>query len=52
MVETSMERGNSILTQSEPIEALATLAPSFDIVTMDLGINARVKEIEATNMEE
>jgi hypothetical protein len=33
-------------------KGFAGLAPSFDIATVDLGIDVRVEEIEAIDMEE
>jgi hypothetical protein len=52
MVETFMQGRTSILAQLEPTKALVALASTFEIATIDLRIDVRVEEIEATNMEE
>ncbi len=50
MVETGMEGGISILIEPNPIMTLVVVA-SLDATMVDLGIDVRVEEIEATNME-
>jgi len=52
MAETGMEGGILILIEPNPTMTLIVVTPSLDATMVDLGVDVRVEETKAANMEE
>ncbi len=52
VVETGMEGGISILMEPNATMTRVVVAPSLDATMVDIGVDVRVEETEAANMEE